>query len=323
MSFKPESIRRDVWEKLLDKVAEMSGREKIRYDVCLIGSHARGDASPISDVDLIIFTEGESNLKQTELFYLDDTSITIFPVNVTGLLKAESIDFYNANNTFEAKLIHGEGRVLHKVREGVFGKSIDLDVTKKIMGETLSARLMSALGDTTLDYGEGIRNMRVCLAKVKLYAKLLIEKVDPWSMIPYSHKPEDELENLLDELHHSKNYEDLSSKLVKLDLRSLMAEAFGERLKTMVKVVEKIVGEVGFAGKQVENYIRLYLVVEERVRSMVWDKLPGRWEIEEHLKPKVNHDGTNITCRDERASWLVSTGEGDSLRLQHYGATSF
>lgn len=321
--FKPKSVDENIWRKLLSKVEEISSRERVRHDVCLIGSHARGDASPISDIDLVMFSDGKSNIKQTELFYLGDTSITIFPVDVTGLLKAESIDFYNANNPFEARLIHGDGRALDKVREGVFGKRIDLDATKKIMGETLSTRLMSALGDVTLDYGEGIRDMRVCLAKVKLCAKLLMERVDPWSIIPYNYKPKGDLETLLDELYYSKSYEELSSKLVKLDLRNLMAKAFGKQFKTMINVVEKTVGEVKFAGKHVESYVRLYLIVEERVRSAIWDKLPGRWKIEEQLKPKLNHDRTNITYRDEKISWLTSIGEGDSLKLEHYGTTDF
>jgi len=44
--FKPESVDERVWGRLLSKVEEISGREKVDHDVCLIGSHARGDASP-------------------------------------------------------------------------------------------------------------------------------------------------------------------------------------------------------------------------------------------------------------------------------------
>jgi predicted nucleotidyltransferase len=319
--FKPESVDERVWGRLLSKVEEISGREKVDHDVCLIGSHARGDASPISDVDLVMFSDGESNLKRTEVFYVDEKAITMFPVNVKRLLGAKSIDFYNANNPFEARLILGSGLVLHKAREGVFGRRIDMDATRRIIGEALSVRLMSALSDATLDLGEGVRDMRVCLAKVKLYAKLFKERLDPWSIIPYRYRPEDGLEKLLEGLYYSTDYDELSSKLVGLDLRGVMAEAFRERLETMDRVVEKMVAEVGFAGKYVENYIRLYLTVEERVRSALWGELPGRWEIEE-LKQNVDHNSTNITCKDGRASWLVSMNEGGSLKIEHYGTNT-
>jgi predicted nucleotidyltransferase len=321
--FRPRSIGERVWRKLLGKVEQISRRERVRHDICLIGSHARGDASPLSDIDLTMFAEGESVLKQTDLFDLSGVQITTFPVDITRLLKAESVDFYSASNLFEAKLIHGEGRVLRRVREGVFGKEIDLGMTKKILGEALSRRLMSALGDVTLDYGEGVRDMRVCLAKAKLYHEIFVEKVHPWSIIPYRYEPEDELESLLDELYYSKDYEELSSKLAKADLGSPMMEAFGRRFGTMVDVVGKVVGEVGFAGGHVKSYIQTYFSVEERVRATVWSRLPGRWEVEERLKPKVNHDRTNISCGGGKVSWLVSTGEGDSLKLECYGIVDF
>ena len=78
------------------------------------------------------------------------------------------------------------------------GKRVDLNLTMKIMGETLAWRLVGALGDAALDYGEEVRDMRVCLAKANLYIKLFVDKVEHWSMIPYVYKPEDELEKLVE-----------------------------------------------------------------------------------------------------------------------------
>ena len=322
MSFRPEGLKRGVWEELTDRVAEISGREEVRHDICLIGSQARGDASPISDVDLIMFAEGETNLKHAELFYLGNVPVTIFPVDLTRLLEAESMEFYRANNPIEAKLIHGEGVILEKVREGVLGRRIDLDATERIMGETLSNRLLGALGDAAIDYGEGIRDLRVCLAKVKLYDKLFIERVDPWSIIPYSHKPEGHLETLLEQLYRSRSYEELSLKIENLDL-DLTEKIFGEYKELMVQVLEALSGHIGFERERVTNYLTLYLMVEEKVRFRIWNMLPGRWRIEEQLQPSVNHNGTNIRCRDGEVSWIVSTGEGDSLKLEKYGTTDF
>jgi len=320
--FKPENVRENLWKRLLDKVEEISRCERAKHDICLIGSRARGDASPISDIDLIMFIEGESNLKQTELFYLDETSTTIFPVNVNSLLKAESVDFYKANNPFEAKLIHGDGKVLNKARDGVTGKKIDLDATKKIIGETLALRLMASLGDTTLDYGEGIREIRICLAKTKLYNKLLAEKVEPWSIIPYIYKPEGDLETMLEELYHSKNHEELSSKIKVLDLKSFMERVFKEQLEVMTQVLEKLAKSLGFAGEHVENYVTLYLVVEEKVRSKIWSMLPGRWRLEEEFR-SVNHEASHIACQDREVMWMVSTVEDENLKLHMYKVTEF
>lgn len=323
MSFKPEAVRSEVWKKLLDKVAEISGREEVRHDICLIGSHARGDASPISDIDLVLFAEGETNLKHAELFYLNNVPITIFPVDVTRLIGAESIDFYKANNSIEARLVHGEGGVLEKVREGVSGKRIDLEATKRITGETLSNRLLGALGDALLDICEGIRDMRVCLGKVKLYRKLLVERVDPWSLIPYTQKAESHLETMLEKLYHSGSYEELAQKIKGLRLGGLMEIVFREHLEVIFQVVEKLVDQIGFPREHMKNYLNLYLMVEEEVRSRIWSMLPGRWKVEEDLKPDVNQYRTNISYRGGRVSWIVSWGEGDSLKLKEYGTTEF
>jgi len=48
-----------------------------------------------------------------------------------------------------------DGCVFYDGWKRVFAEKIDLDLTEKMMGETVAMRLMSALGDVTLDYGEG------------------------------------------------------------------------------------------------------------------------------------------------------------------------
>ncbi|MCP8310711.1 MAG: nucleotidyltransferase domain-containing protein, partial [Candidatus Methylarchaceae archaeon HK01M] len=201
MLFKPSSIEDETWSKLLHELDEISSRESIEHDICLIGSHARGDASLISDIDLVLFSEGDSNLNKTEIFFINQNIVSIFSVNINSMLQAESLDFYNVNNPFEAELVYGNGKVLNAFRKGLYGKMINLDETKKIVGQTVSRRLRSALRDTIRDYGEGIRNMRGCLIKLKLNIKLHRNKIDPWLMIPYLYQPEDELEKLINELY--------------------------------------------------------------------------------------------------------------------------
>lgn len=320
ISPKPFGISEDVWKGLLDKLMEMLKNEVVGFDVCLIGSYARGDASPLSDIDLVMFTDGESNLKRTELFYVKNKMVTVFPVNIERLLKAGKIDFYSVNNPFEAKLIYGEGKILDRLKRGLRGRKVDLDATKRLVGETLSNRLMAALSDVVSDYGEGIRDLRVCLAKLELLVKLLEDEVDPWLILPYRYKPRGEVENLLDKLYYSKSYEELSEKLEKIDPTKIMKKAFGENFEKVANVAERIVEEVGFAGKYVTSYVCLYLVVEEIVRSKLWRKLPSRWEID---KPGIDHCHTNIACLSRKVWWHVAT-EGDGhLKLQTYGATSF
>ena len=320
MLFKPLSLEDETWSKLLHKLDEISSRESVEHDICLIGSHARGDASSISDIDLVLFSEGDSNLNKTEIFFINQNIVSIFSVNINSMLQAESLDFYNINNPFEAKLVYGNGKVISMFRKGLFRKMIDLDETKKIIGKTLSNRLKSALRDTIRDYGEGIRNMRGCLVKLKLYIKLHRDKTDPWLMIPYRYEPEDELEKLINRLYYSHNYEELSSKLAELDLMDLMGKAFKKQLKTMRDIVKKIKREIEFSGKYIENYLSFFLIVEERVRSVLWEKLSGRWKINED---KVYHSKTKIVCRNDKVWWRVSIGEGKDLKLENLGKTIF
>ena len=321
--FKPRGVSEDFLRSILRKAEEISGSESVECDVCLIGSYARGDASPLSDVDLVLFADGESALKRTEIFHIGEKMITVFPVNIRRLLEAEAIDFYCANNPFEAKLIIGEGRVLDTLRRGIHKKKIDLNSTRRITGRTVSTRLMAALSDAALDYGEGLRNMRTCLAKAKLYRMLFKEAVDPWSIIPYHYRPEDDLENLVERLYYSESYDELSSKIANLNLRGLMEETFQGQIETMLKVAEKITAKVGFAGRHVENYVKLYLIIEEKVKAEIWSRLPTRWKIEEELNSRVNHYQTTIACSDGRVYWILSTGEGGDLKLKHYGTTEF
>jgi len=321
--FKPREVSEDFWRSILRKAEEISGSESVECDVCLIGSYARGDASPISDVDLVLFADGESALKRTEIFHIGEKMITVFPVNIRRLLEAEAIDFYCANSPFEARLIIGEGRVLDTIRRGIRKKRIDLDSTKRITGRTVSTRLMAALSDAALDYGEGLRNMRTCLAKAKLFRMLLKEAADPWSIIPYHYRPEDDLEDLIEKLYYSESYDELSSKIASLNLKGLMEETFQGQFETVLKVAEKITAKVGFAGRHVENYVKLYLIVEEKVRAGIWSRLPTRWMIEEELNSRVNHYHTTIACSDGKTYWILSTGEGEDLKLKHYGTTEF
>jgi len=303
--FKPRGVSEDFWRSILRKAEEISGSESVECDVCLIGSYARGDASPISDVDLVLFADGESALKRTEIFYIDEKMITVFPVNIRRLLEAEAIDFYGANSPFEARLIFGEGRVLDTLRRGVRKKRIDLDSTKRITGRTVSTRLMAALSDAALDYGEGLRNMRACLAKANLFRMLLKEAADPWSIVPYHYRPEDDLEDLVEKLYYSESYDELSSKIASLNLRGLMEETFQGQFETVLKVAEKITAKVGFAGRHVENYVKLYLIVEEKVRAEIWSRLPTRWKIEEELNSRVNHYHTTIAYNDGKVWWIA------------------
>jgi len=316
--FKPERIDGRLWSSFLSKLEELSVREEVSHDICLIGSYARGDASPISDLDFVLFSMGGSKLKHTEVFHVNDKMATIFPVNVYRLLKAVSVDFYNANNPFEAKLVYGRGETLGMLRRELRGRRIDLNATKRVIGETLSNRLMTALSDTILDYGEGIRDLRVCLAKLNLYAELFDKKTDPWLIIPYHYSPADELGNLLNNLYYSEDYEELSAKLTNLNLKSLLASF--EHHGGLIKTAERMVEEAGFAGKYVENYVKLYLLVEEKVRSALWSKLPKRWEIE---RLHINHLHTNIACRNEKVWWYISIGKGENLKIETYGTNKF
>jgi len=213
--------------------------------------------------------------------------------------------------------------VLDRLRRGIRRKRIDLDSTRRITGRTVSTRLMAALSDVALDCGEGLRNIRVCLAKAKLYRILFKEAVDPWSIIPYHYRSEDDLENLIESLYHSESYDELSSKIASLNLRGLMEETFRGRFRTMLKVAENITAKIGFAGRRVENYVKLYLIVEEKVRVEIWSRLPTRWMIEEELNSKVDHYHTTMACSDGKAYWILLTGEGEDLKLKHYGITEF
>ena len=128
---------------------------------------------------------------------------------------------------------------------------------------------------------------------------------------------------MLNELYRSESYDELSSRIRELKLREYFEETFGKSFKVMNKIARRMIDEMRFAGEHVENYIYLYLIVEERVRSRIWRKLLGRWRLDERFKSSVNHDRTNITCQDNSVSWIVSTGKGESFKLEVCGLTEF
>ena len=78
-----------------------------------------------------------------------------------------------------------------------------------------------------------------------------------------------------------------------------MAKTFHKNVKTIDKTVKNIIGDVGFAGKHVKNYTGLYMLVEERVRSTMWEGLPPRWKIVKELNSKITHYHTFINCTEK------------------------
>ena len=50
------------WRDLLRRVEGVSGCCGGGGDLCLVGSYARGDASPLSDVDFVVFLRVNRNL---------------------------------------------------------------------------------------------------------------------------------------------------------------------------------------------------------------------------------------------------------------------
>ncbi len=306
--------------KIFDWAVAISGDEQAECDICLIGSHARGDASPMSDLDLVMFCDADPHLGRTESMHADETLATMFSVNTKRLLESEAVDFYAASNPFEARLVHGKGRVLQRLRTEIHGKTIDLQATKMLIAKALSFRLMTALGDAILDYGEGVRDMRVCLAKAQLYGKLFEERVEPWSIIPYAYAPRNELDVLLEGLYRSASYEELSDRIALLDLGSHLGTSFGANSDAMERIADRESERLRFAGRHVNNYLRLFLLVEEVVRHRVWRDLPGRWALEGEFSD-VNHESTHIACDQGWVEWVVFIGTGESGRLERYRRT--
>ncbi|MEM3788811.1 MAG: nucleotidyltransferase domain-containing protein [Candidatus Bathyarchaeia archaeon] len=264
-----EILSKSFWNNLTCAIKKFLGCRE-GWDVCLIGSYARGDAYPLSDVDLAVFAGEEAKAKRTEVFHVDGKTMTVFWVSVPELAGANAVDFYSANIPFEAKLMIGRGRMLEKLRNEMRHKRVDLEATRKLIWRTAAARLMAALSDAAMDVGEGVRNMRACMAKARLYTMLFMEKADPWTLIPYSYKPKNMLESLVEGLCRSQTREELSAKILRLKPDELMAETFKEHAGIMAKAAENIVDYVGFSGEHVKNYACLYLAVEERVRSTLW-----------------------------------------------------
>jgi hypothetical protein len=65
---------------------------------------------------ILSFFEDESKLEWTEIFCINDKMVTLFSVWAADLIMAEPLDFYSANNPFEARLICGKRKVLNKLR---------------------------------------------------------------------------------------------------------------------------------------------------------------------------------------------------------------
>lgn len=102
------------------RVRDLLAGETVEYDLHLISSHARGGASPISDVDLVMYSPrgaqfgvGGHNIRRR-------------------CREAVRIEFYAANNPFKARLIYGDGEGVRRLREEIYGRRIDLEATKSL-----------------------------------------------------------------------------------------------------------------------------------------------------------------------------------------------
>ena len=98
-----------------------------------------------------------------------------------------------------------------------------------------------------------------------------------------------------------------------------MKQTFKENYKVINEIVKRTSEKLSFAGKHVKNYLSIYFIVEEKVRLNFWRKLPRRRILEEKFGAKVNHDGTNIACYEEKTRWIVLIKEGEKLEIKEYG----
>jgi len=269
-----------------------------------------------------MYCRGKPHLKRTETVHAGEASATIFAVDVERLLRAKALDFYSANNLFEARLVHGEGHVLERLRTKVLGKPVEMKATRRLIAQALAFRLANAVGDAILDFGEGIRDMRVSLAKAGLHRKLFEEGVEPWSIIPHTYAPEGELGMLLEGLCHSESYDELSDEIAQLDLGAHLKRTFGKDAGTMRRIARKASAGLQSGGKHVGNYIILCLLVEEAAKRSVWRNLPGRWALEREFSD-ADHGSSHITCDQERVEWMVSVGRGAKGRLERYGTIKY
>lgn len=286
-----------------------SKAEGVENDICIIGSWARGDANALSDFDLVMFCNGEPN-GGAELAYLDCVPVSLFKVNALRLLRSESVDFYSVNNVFEGQLIFGRGRILDRLRQGLRGTPIDYESTRVFLCCAFSNRLRDALLELPLSCALGMRDLKTALAKLNLYRLLFAEKADPWKLIPYRNRPSSPLELIIIGLCCAS---DVERSLEELDIDWALRGTFKE-VEEVDRIVEAVKEAEGYAGKYVENYFRLYMLVEELVRRTAFPALPTRLEIDGYY-PNVDHAATVISFENGNPCWLVSY-RGDDGRVQ-------
>jgi predicted nucleotidyltransferase len=284
--------------------------EKMANDVCLIGSWARGDASLVSDFDLVMFCDGEPK-KVVENVFLGDVPVSLFRVDANKLISSGRVDFYNANNVFEARLVFGAGKILEKLRREIWRKPIDYEASRIFFYCAFRNRLCNALTEFPFDCALGVRDLKTCLAKLNLYQLLFVEKVDPWKVIPYVNQPSSWLEKTLINLCHSEKVEE---EIRKLELHEIMMKTFKDQTPIINKIVEAVRRKESYAGKHVANYFRLCLLVEELTRQTAFPTLPSRAQIALTHK-NVKHAMTWINFDKNGVCWLIFHQKGKQTKV--------
>jgi len=279
--------------------------EKMENDVCLIGSWAREDASSVSDFDLVMFCDGEPK-NEVKSALLDYVPVSLFRVDANKLINDKQVDFYNANNVFEARLVFGAGKILEKLKREIWRKPIDYEASRIFFYLAFHNRLRNALTEFPFDCALGIRDLKTCLAKLNLYKLLFVEKVDPWKVIPYVNQPSSWLEKTLINLYHSEKVEE---EIRKLELHEIMMKTFKDQTQIINKIVEAVRRKESYAGKHVANYFRLCLLVEELTRQTAFPTLPSRAQIALTYK-HVKHTMTWISFNKNEACWLIFHQKG-------------
>jgi len=296
-----------------------SKAEKLENDVCLIGSWARGDASSVSDFDLVMFCDGEPK-KEMKSALLDYVPISLFRVDANQLINDKRVDFYNANNVFEARLVFGSGKILEKLKRKIWRKPIDYEASRIFFYLAFHNRLRNALTEFSLNCALGVRDLKTCLAKLNLYRLLFVEKVDPWKIIPYINQPPSWLEKTITGLYYV-DPEKVEEEIKKLRLHEIIMKTFKDQTQTVNKIVEAVRRRESYAGKPVANYFRLYLLVEELTRQTAFPTLPSRAEIALTYR-HVKHTMTWISFDKNEACWLIFHQKGRSHSLTCKSAKS-
>jgi len=291
--------------RLVTRARGWSKAEKMENDVCLIGSWARGDASSVSDFDLVMFCDGEPK-NEVKSALLDYVPVSLFRVDANRLINNKQVDFYDANNVFEARLVFGSGKILGKLKRRIWRKPIDYEASRIFFYCAFHNRLRNALTEFPFDCALGVRDLKTCLAKLNLYKLLFVEKVDPWKVIPYVNQPSSWLEKTLINLYHSEKVEE---EIRKLELHEIMMKTFKDQTQIINKIVEAVRRKESYAGKHVANYFRLCLLVEELTRQAAFPTLPSRAQIALTYK-HVKHTMTWISFNKNEACWLIFHQKG-------------